>query len=118
MYGTSDHRNSQSGIQKNELRYFEPAESIALQNHFIRPKDNMGGCLSVLDNIEVPNLAKITVNIPKYMFLCSSKDSIIFIIDTEQVHKERRHILATLKSNWKPFVKVVKRTDAHETSKE
>lgn len=61
-------------------------------------KGIMEVCSKVPFDILVCNLANIPVHVPKDVLFCAYGDSMINIIDPEQVYKERRHTVATVQA--------------------
>lgn len=58
----------------------------------------------------VAHLTSTTVNIPKHIVICSSRDnSMVNITDPEQVDRERRHVIEKLQVALEPSVQVNER---------
>lgn len=61
-------------------------------------RDHLEAHPTVSFDILVDIVTKTTVPVPNHMILCSSIYSFINVIDSEQVHRERRHTVATVQA--------------------
>lgn len=92
------YRNSDSRIEKKGLLYSEPTETVVRQRQLTTAKGIMRVRSNLPLDVLVVSVASSTVYAPEDIVLGVSSDSMVNIIDLEQVGRERLYMVATMKT--------------------